>query len=206
MKSRTLPTELRNTLDQLVEAAESGEAAVEPKAPPKTRRRAESFAALDKLTREAVAGMPDAALARAAHVSLTAVLEWRKERNITRRKGWLGRRDAEVYAIDAYGTGYINEIQAIESLKGQWDLPQYVLREALDYDLLSRAILFLRTDLSMTPAQIAKALGLRETDVEMASAVEVAHLERVGRACATCGRVCDPAYGPFCTTRCRETK
>lgn len=220
-KDTTLPGSVRARLDSIITEAERSalkmpsvrELARGPKRKPSKPRptrpktHSESFKDLDGWYEEAVAGMPDEALARAANVSVTAVLEWRKTRGIKRKKGWERRREADAWAVDAFGDGYVPEIQAIQSqLKGQWDLPEYVLRTALDYDQLARALFFLHFEQGTAPDALAKAFGLRERDVEMAIAVETAHLQRVGVPCAVCARVCDPAYGKYCSTRCRSEK
>lgn len=221
MRKTTLPGSLRARLGSLAERAEAEtertiKDILRPKARPKPPRprptrpktRAESFKDLDLWLDEATAGMPDEALARAANVSLTAVLEWRKERGVKRKKGRASRREADVWAVDAFGDGYVHhEIHETSSqLKGLWDLPEYVLRVPLDYDELSRALFFLHHEQGTAPDALAKAFGLRERDVEMAIAVETAHLQRVGIACKKCGRPCDPAYGTTCSTRCRGAK
>jgi hypothetical protein len=218
----TIPSHLLDSLDSIVAEAEKkvGKKAVmadflkpPPRTPPKKQRptraktHEESFRDLDGFRAEADAGMPDDSLARAANVSLTAVLEWRKERGIKRKRGHERRREIEVWAIDPFGTGYVSDIQRTESVvKGQWDLPEYVLRLPLDYDQLTRALHFLHSQLGMSADTIAKAVGLRLRDAEMAIAVEAAHLSRVGVACKSCGRECDPSYGQFCSLRCRSEK
>jgi hypothetical protein len=220
-KDTTLPGSVRARLDSIVAEAERSALKIpsvsellrgpkkktpKPK-PTRQKTQSESFKDLDGWYEEAVAGMPDEALARAANVSMTAVLEWRKARGIKRKKGWERHREINTWAIDAFGDGYVPEIHAAQSqLKGQWDLPEYVLRTPLDYDQLTRALFFLHFEQGTSPDTLAKAFGLRERDVEMAIAVETAHLQRVGVPCAACGRVCDPAYGKYCSTRCRSEK
>jgi len=220
-KDTTLPGSMRSRLGSIVaEAEKSGlkiptlkdltsikrKKAPKPR-PTRPKTHVESFKDLDAWHEEAVAGMPDESLARAANVSMTAVLEWRKARKIKRKKGWERRREAEVWAVDAFGDGFVPDVQATSSqLKGQWDLPEYVLRTALNYDELCRALFFLHFEQGTTPDALARAFGLRDRDVEMAIAVETAHLQRVGVPCHVCGRVCDPAYGKWCSTRCRQEK
>jgi hypothetical protein len=221
-KKTSLPSSMRSRLGDLVAQAEKEalkgttirdltripvkRKQAKPR-PTRPKTHAESFKDLDAWHEEAVAGMPDESLARAANVSMTAVLEWRKVRKIVRKKGWERRRETEVWAIDAFGDGYVSEIQAAQSrVKGQWDLPEYVLRRALDYDEMSRALFFLHHEQGTGIDTLAKAFGLRERDVEMAIAVETAHLHEHGAPCVVCGRVCDPAYGDTCSTRCRAEK
>jgi len=209
----TLPGDIRARLESIVAEAEQSLPYALPSQkrekkvrPQKPKTREESFRDLDGWYEEAVAGMPDRALARAANVSLSSVLEWRKVRGIKRSNGWDKKRDAE-WAIDAFGDGYTPAVQEAESkLKGQWDLPEYVLRTALDYDQLTRALFFLHYEQGTAIDALARAFGLRERDVEMAIEVEKAHLKRVGVPCETCGRVCDPAYGKYCSVRCRSER
>lgn len=175
--------------------------------PSKPKTNEESFKDLDAFRAEAEAGMPDESLARAANTSLTAVLEWRKSRGIKRRKGHERRREIEVWAMDPFGNGYVSDIQRTESmLKGQWDLPEYVLRLPLDYDQLTRAVHFLHFQLGMAPEVLSRAIGLRLRDIEMAIAVEAAHLSANGRNCVVCAQVCDPQYGNTCSLKCRSEK
>jgi len=219
MSRRTLPGELRARLGLLVSQAEKqvrlpSPSQMEADRAPRIRYKpsgqktqAESFKDLDHWLEEAQAGMPDDSLARAANVSMTAVLEWRKARGVKRKRGWQARREADVWAMDAFGDGFISEIQQAQSqLKGAWDLPEYVLRLPLKYDSLCRAAYHLAADLGMTPDEIAGAIGLRIRDVEMAIAVETAYLTRVSISCSNCGRPCDPNYGEFCSTRCKAEK
>jgi len=148
--------------------------------------------------------MPDEALARAANVSIASVLEWRKAKKIARKKGHERRRELDVWAVDTFGDAKISEIHAATShVKAQWDLPSFVLRIPLDYDGLSRALFFLHHEQGSGPDALAKAFGLRTRDVEMAIAVETAHLEKVGQPCEVCGRSCDPSFGTTCSTRCK---
>lgn len=216
MRKGTLPGGLRAQLAHLVTQAEKAASLpsptrLDPPRPPRPRYKpsgqktqAESFKDLDSWLEEAQAGMPDDSLARAANVSMTAVLEWRKVREIKRKRGWQARREADIWAVDAFGDGYVSEIQRAQSqLKGQWDLPEYVLRVPLKYDYLCRAAYFLSSDLGMTSDEIAEAVGLRTRDVEMAIAVEAAHLARTSISCSKCGRACDPHYGEFCSVRCK---
>lgn len=178
--------------------------------PSRPKGQDESFRDLDGFLEEAQAGMPDPALARAANVSETVVLLWRKARGIKRKRGHARRKEMEAYAVDAFGDGYVPDIHAMRSeLKGVWDLPEFLLRVPLDYDQLTRHLYFLHVEMGSPIDTLAKAFGFRERDVEMAIAVELAHLERVSIACVICTKPTDPAYGKTCSVRCQhelETK
>jgi hypothetical protein len=218
---RSLPGSVRGRLSSIVSEAEKLVADKErlhqvlkerrrPRQKPKPSRpkaQDESFKDLDAFLEEARAGMPDEALARAANVSMAAVLLWRKARDLKRKKGWERRKEMEIWAVDAFGDGYVSDIQALQSeVKGIWDLPEYVLRKPLEYDQLTRALYFLHVEMPMPIDSLASAFGLRERDVEMAIAIELAHLERVSRPCAVCGKPTDPAYGKTCSARCAASK
>ena len=216
-EERSLPGSVRARLGSIVADAEElakdkrkikdlvEEKASKKPRPSRPKTQEESFRDLDAFREEADAGMPDESLARAANVSITVVLIWRKARGIKRKKGYLRRREIEMYAVDSFGDGYTSEIQGISSeLKGLWELPEYVLRLPLKYDELTRQLYFLHTELGSTVDLLASAFGLRPRDVEMAIAVEVAHLERVSAPCVICQRPCDPAYGKACSARCRS--
>ena len=176
-----------------------------PPRPAKSLSLEESTRRLDEFLDEARAGMPDDALARAAGVSRTSVLEWRKLRGVARKKGHARRREMEVWAADAFGDGYAPDVHAVDSeLRGQWDLPEFLLRQPLRYDLLSRMVHQLVVLGGATCDSIARAFGLRVRDVELALEVENAHLARVSASCVVCGRAVDPAYGQTCSTLCQE--
>jgi hypothetical protein len=213
---KSLPGDIKARLSSIVDAAErqasaprvvdNGTEAEKPR-PTRPKTREESFKDLDAWLEEANAGMPDENLARAANVSMTAVLEWRRARGVKRLRGHLRRREKELWAVDAFGDHYDAELHAVSStLRGMWDLPEYMLRQPLNYDLLCRYLYFLHIELGCTPDALAEAFGIKERDVEMAIAVEVSHLSRVSVPCKTCGQSTDPAYGPYCSERCKVTK
>jgi hypothetical protein len=204
-----LPEELQARLGDIVREAESKTQDPEPRAKrrPRQKTQDQAFADLDGFADEARAGMPDEALARAAGVALTSVLAWRRARGIKRTSGHLRRRESQISALDAFGDHYDPGLHSTGSaMKGQWEIPQYVLRTPLRYDEMCRQLYFLHVELGSGAELLAKAFGFRERDVEMALAVEVAHLQKHGAPCARCGVPCDPRYGKYCSTRCKETK
>lgn len=204
--TKSLPGDLRARLKQITEGIENKQAPKEPK-PARPKSKAQSFKDLDMFLEEARAGMPDEALCRAAGVSMTSVLEWRRAREIRRTKsGHDRKREIEVWALDPFGdwTPEVQEIDPESSLNAQWDIPTYVLRNPLNYDLLARSLYFLHVEQGTSAEALAKAFGLRERDVENAILVETAHLNKNGIPCKTCGRPCDPAYGKRCSTRCKK--
>lgn len=215
---KSLPGDLKSRLSSIVDAAErqARDAGLrealrtkprrEPKPKPtRPKTKEESFKDLDAWLEEATAGMPDELLARSANVSMTAVLEWRRVRGIKRIRGHLRRQEKQVWAVDAFGDHYDSPLHSATSQHlGMWDLPEYILRKPLNYDLLSRFLHFLHTELGAEPDALAEAFGIKERDVELALAVETAHLSRISIPCLVCSKPTDPTYGKYCSTRCKE--
>lgn len=207
----TLPSDLKSKLEAMVATAELASKPTVAEVlqakrsrPSRPKSMKQAFVDLDAWHEEASAGMPDDALATAANVSMYSVLEWRKLRKISRLKGPRRLQKNNTWAIDSFGDSYSPSLHAVDTkLKGQWEIPEFALRTALNYDLLTRSLYHLHFDLGMEADALASAFGLRVRDIEMAIAVEVSHLQKVGSKCSNCGRPCDPVYGKECSARCR---
>lgn len=218
MSGGGLPGPLRSRLQSLVSQAEAETRKYSPRQllkaekkrpkhrrPTKPKTREQAFADLDIFIEEAKAGLEDEHLARQAGVTLTAVLAWRKQRGIRHVRGHVRRRQLQAQALDMFGTGYDPLLHAVDSsLRGSWEIPEYVLRRPLLYSETCRLLHFLYTAQGASTDTLARAFGLRRRDVETAIAVETAHLTEISALCVSCGRPIDPAYGNTCSLICKE--
>lgn len=166
--------------------------------------RTEAYRALDEFEKEARAGAPDEWLARYAKVSVKMVLEWRKSRDIPRKRGPKGLDQRLLWAIDIFGDQQSYTLHRCSSspISGEWATPEFLVRIPIQYDLFCRYAHLLARE-GIPPAQIASSFGFKERDVELALELELAHLERVGQPCPNCGSLVDPATGTFCSQRCK---
>lgn len=159
------------------------------------RSRATAFARLDELIDEATAGASDAALAQAAGVTMESVLAWRKKRKISRRKK-PEQADA-VLALDPTGSTFaaaLHEVEEDSIAGGTWELPQFVLRDALNYTEFARLLYEMRSMGEMAET-IAAAFGLRVKDITLAEEIWKRHLRQNGVVCENCKRIFDARYG-----------
>ncbi len=179
-------------IDKLSEAVESRER--------KPYTEPESFKRLDEFLDEARAGAPDEWLARRLGLKAPTVMKWRKARGITRTRGRARQKDITAWALDPLGSGYDAKLHATGSdvLLGVWEIPEYILRDPIDYDSLCRLLWELHA--SGFPHQLmARGIGIREKDVETAIQLWAAHLAEVGVPCKGCQYTIDPTYGVLCT-------
>lgn len=142
----------------------------------RNKTEAESDASLDRFEAEARAGAPDVWLRQHAEVSSVAVASWRRRRGITRYR----RKNSEVasWALDLLRSGYNAELHTTSStvLHGLWEPPEFVLRQALNYDEFCRLVYKLLRD--ETAEVIAAAFGVRESDIEIAAQLYSAWLQK----------------------------
>jgi hypothetical protein len=167
-----------------------------------SENRVDPDRALDLWLSEAQRGRDDDWLARHAGVSVRQVRAWRKRRK-----------------IDAPSTQpVVDTLNALRGLTGRFDpafhraadtvdfeTPQYVIRESLDYTQFARAVFTLTAVCAFTPEQVAGALGVRLDDVSRALLIWRRHLSRHGRTCLGCDVLLDRRFGEFCSRSCRET-
>ncbi len=160
------------------------------------------FDALDSLLDEARAGASDEELARAADVSLTQVRQWREHRGLTpdRRKNQEGVR-----ALLHLGAAYDPVVHHVaEGSLLDFEVPQYVVREALDYTAFARCAHFLFHEAMLSPIQIGQAFGMRTPDVDLAIAAWQRHLGEAGKKCLGCDSLVDRRFGNFCSRSCHD--
>lgn len=154
--------------------------------------------ALDSLLDEARAGMSDAELAEKADVSLRQVKAWRKKRGLPIDKAVSTRT-----ALRGLSAHY--EPTAHTTTSGiEFECPEFVIREPLDYTAYARACALLFDQAFMSEAQIATATGTRTKDVETALAMWRRHLSMHGVKCLGCNRIVDPRFGSVCSRSCHD--
>jgi len=183
----SLPAELRNQLGVPSTEPESG------------------FDRLDGLIEEARAGAPDTWLMEKAQVSARTVQRWRRHNNVSRPRGRRRKQDLVAWAIDVFGDGYNKELHTTKSrVLGKFELPEFVLREALDYDALCKTAWELFATCGYTAEEISRAFGIREKDIAMALELQSNRLKTLGKDCPSCGYPMDPSSGrTTCSKACR---
>jgi hypothetical protein len=156
--------------------------------------------ALDCFLQEARDGATDAWLAEQADVSLTQVRRWRQQRGLVADKGTVQRGLA---ALQGLSPSYEPEVhRALSSL--DFEGPEYVVREALNYTAFAYACYALYRELMLSPTQISHAMGVRKTDVELALLIWKRHLIKHGAKCLGCDQRVDQRYGNFCSRTCHD--
>lgn len=113
---------------------------------------------------DAKAGVSDKVLARRTELSVGQVRAWRRRQGIRHEPG---RPTGEV------GRWYLSRSlvgatpgpvpHAVSPVGGDWRLPEYVLREPLDFNLFARAVSLLVEQ--FTTEEISKAIGIAERDI-----------------------------------------
>ncbi len=143
--------------------------------PPKRRHTKNSYlsrrevdARIEPYIADLRAGAPDAWVAKQSDLTAWQVKAARHRLHIMRppgpQAGW--RR---WMAVSALGTSPI-PMPTRSVVGGDWQVPQYVLRQPLDYRALVRVVRA-ATEAGMSPGTIASGLGLRARDVEHAQAL-----------------------------------
>lgn len=179
MRKKTLDPNL--DIEKLVAAAE---AADEP--PDSVRKLLE-------------AGATDQQIAKETATKFHEVMTWRAKYGLPAEVQGHAKR---VFAVDLFGLDYTS-VQEVYTKYKKWEIPEFVVREPVQYEKLCRAIWFLRWKGGMNKALIAESIGVREIDVVTALAVYDKHLSRVGILCPSCGFRFDKRYGLYCSEDCR---
>lgn len=127
---------------------------------------------LDQFRKQAEAGVPDHALAVEAGVSVSTIRRWRRKLGITRTSGWERRKELirnKARAMNLGGLENRDVLQRCQSsaLGGKWRVPEYLVREPVDYDRLVLQIGVLRSH-GFSTADIARAHGYTTRTVEQA--------------------------------------
>lgn len=118
---------------------------------------------------DARAGVPDALIAGRARLTTSMVREWRRRHGIVGHRGRPPRRVQMAFGLASlFGDGP----PAVEHLTrsplgGTWEVPEYVLREPLDYNAFVEAVQCL-VSTGMDAAKIARGLGVCRRDVDHA--------------------------------------
>lgn len=161
----------------------------------------EHYLLLDQYSEEAQAGATDEWLHSMTEVPHPVISRWRIARGLKR----IAVAPETITAIQNLAQTYAPSMHTVGSaFQGQWQPPQYVLRKPLNYTLLCRSIHHLLYDVGFSVEQASEALGIRESDVALASQAWVAYLKRRGRKCSGCEAIVDPQNGPYCTKRCED--
>jgi hypothetical protein len=120
---------------------------------------------------DAEAGVPDALIAKRSGRTSHQVQHWRHRNKIYGRKGRMNRGMALSYLLGGLIAGEPVLRHDVSPVRGEWSPPAYVLREKLSYDLFARTCHRLVTELSYTISDVARAIGVRERDVDDAVAL-----------------------------------
>jgi hypothetical protein len=156
--------------------------------------------ALDALLDEAKAGASDQWLADKADVSVRQVQLWRKARGLSVDKGPVQQA---IGALQGLSQGYEPSVH-MTSTTVDFDTPQFVLREPLDYTQYARLCHTLRDSYAFTLKQIAHGTGTRINDVEKAIELWVRWLGTQGAKCLGCDALVDPRFQKECSRSCYD--
>ncbi len=127
-------------------------------------RRAEVDALLHPLHEDALAGVPDALLARRAGLTREQVRQWRRREGIPGRGGARTVTEQLDYALRPRSdTAPLLHAAATSAVGGTWEPPSYVLRTPLHYDRFVDLVAIAVQH--FTSGEIGAALGVRERDV-----------------------------------------
>lgn len=157
------------------------------------------YEALDRFAEEAKAGADDAWLAKKAFVSVRQVQSWKRARGLSGKAPVREAVEALQGLARAYEPAAHQTGQALD-----WETPEFVLRQALDYTQYARAVFSLITTARFTPRQVARATGTRESDVDQALQLWRRHLSTNGRRCLGCPTLVDPRFAEFCSRSCHD--
>lgn len=158
-----------------------------------------TFRSLDGYLQVAQAGATTTWLASKVGCDERDVIEWRKARGIRLRKG-------VARALDLFDTGQqvAQMAEGRVSLQGDepgaWEVPEYVIRDPLNYTIFSRICAELEKR-GLEASWIAKGLGVRSIDVRTASDLWTRALFHRGKKCKRCGEI---SLEDFCSPRCRD--
>jgi len=128
-------------------------------------------AELAPLVQDALAGVPDAQLARRAGRSVGQVREWRRRCGIRGRIGRATTDTKAAYMIAGLIEPTVPVVHMVSPVGGTWSPPEYVLREPIAYTQFARLCYLVVTDLGYASPEIATAIGFREQDVVAAIAL-----------------------------------
>ncbi|MBO6936768.1 MAG: hypothetical protein JJ863_17495 [Deltaproteobacteria bacterium] len=134
---------------------------------------------LAELEEDARAGVPDDLIAARSGLSVNTVARWRRRHDIERPVGRPPAEQAtERAAVELFGEATVAAwMRTRESpVMGRWEVPQYLIRRALDYTAFAEAASIL-TETGLTPGRIAAALGVRPADVALATSLWSARCE-----------------------------
>ncbi len=154
--------------------------------------------ALDLFLSDAREGMSDTWLAAQADVSIKQVEQWRKKRGLEP-----DQTEPSVSALLGLMPSFDPVKHPVDRPEG-WDTPRYLLRQALDYTTMARALYQLVLHGLFTEAEAAKAFGFRPEDVAQALGLWRRRLSEKGQQCLGCNALVDPTYGQFCSRRCHD--
>lgn len=155
--------------------------------------------ALDALIEEARSGVSDDWLAEQADVSIRQVHLWKKKRGISDKGSVIETLSALQGLAQQYNPQLHQTSEAFD-----WETPEFVIRRHLDYTQFARACFALLSTALFTTRQIARAIGTRERDVELAIKLWRRHLSGHGRRCLQCQALVDPKYQEFCSRTCHD--
>jgi hypothetical protein len=132
-------------------------------------RRAELDRLLQDYAADAEAGVPDTQIASRVRVTKDQVKQWRRRHGI---QGKRGRPPPEVpgrfIANALLGRGPRAVPHRTSPVQGRWDVPEYVLRQPLDYGAFMELVAKL-ADEGFSAELIARGMGVIERDVHLAA-------------------------------------
>jgi hypothetical protein len=158
---------------------------------------------LDPFLDEARAGAKPSWLAEISGVNVRFVYGWLRYHKITYDRTSTAKAIEKADALQGLVANYEPQMHRVDGSL-DWDAPEYVIREPLNYTQFSRACYHMLVSLEMTVDQLASGLGVRPQDVRSAVEVWKKHLRSKGTKCLVCDTIIDTRFGEFCSRRCKD--
>ncbi len=156
--------------------------------------------ALDCFLDAARQGAEESWLAEQADVSVRQVRQWKKMRGFDLDNRTTARG---VQALVTLSSTY--EPSAHHTAADlAFEVPEFVVREPLQYSAFARACFHLYHEAMLSPGQVAQAMGVRVSDVDLALLSWRRHLRELSQKCLGCDTLLDPRFGSFCSRSCHD--
>lgn len=155
------------------------------------------FRLLDPYILPAEAGISDKWLSARTGVPLDTIHLWKMDRGVTNKP-----QVTKALSLIGDGSRVLIQLAKHSILEGSWRVPEYVVRQPLDYDKLAAICHFMLTFSNMTASDVADGLGLEVSDVLVALRLQTRAVEESGKFCRTCGR---HTLNTYCSKQCSGT-
>lgn len=145
---------------------------------------------LDKYLEESKAGLPDEVIAERSGWSVDSVAKWRRQRGVKKPRGLGGGAEGQRYALQLLGSPMTSRHTTGNLFAGNWKIPEYLLRQPLNYTAFCRLVHSSR----LSDSELSEAIGVRDSDITAARATWKRYLSQKGHVCKTCNQLVDPKH------------